>query len=131
VPPPNRTRTARNAITDATACGNRSWCRLSGAAFRDPIGGSRTRDTGASKVNSIPCGTAICGLIYSLEDTSGKAKVGQHGFPGLKQTAPGNHTAKAVAPADGKQKFGSITIHGDPPSGGDSMLGGPICKKIA
>jgi hypothetical protein len=64
--------------------------RLSGAACGGPIGGSRTPDTGASMVNFVPCESAICGPISSLEDTSGKAKVGQRGFPGRDETVPGS-----------------------------------------
>ena len=92
--------------------------------------GTWTRDTGASKINFAPCGGAICGTISWLKDTSGKAKVGQRVFSGLKETAPGKYAGTAIDPEDGKQYSGSITVNGNSMSGGGCALGGLICKNV-
>ena len=105
---------------------------LSGTALAqaNSILGTWTRDTGASKINFAPCGGAICGTITWLKDTSGKAKVGQRVFTGLKETGPGAYSGTAIDPEDGKQYSGSITVNGNSMSGGGCVLGGIICKNV-
>lgn len=106
---------------------------LPSAAFAqaDPILGTWTRDTGASKINFAACGGAICGTISWLKDTSGKAKVGQRVFTNVKQTAPGKYSGTAIDPEDGKQYSGSITVSGNSLSGGGCVMGGLICRNVS
>ena len=106
---------------------------LPGAAFAqsNPLLGTWTRDTGASKINFAPCGGSTCGTISWLKDTSGKAKVGQRVFSNLKETGPGTYSGTAIDPEDGQQYSGSITVNGNSLSGGGCVLGGLICKNVS
>lgn len=92
--------------------------------------GTWTRDTGASKITFASCGGAICGTISWLKDTSGKAKVGQRVFSGLKETAPGKYSGTAIDPEDGKEYTGAISVNGSTMTGGGCALGGLICKNV-
>lgn len=92
--------------------------------------GTWTRDTGASKISFAACGGAICGTISWLKDASGKAKVGQRVFSGLKETSPGKYSGTAIDPEDGKEYSGSITVNGNSMTGGGCALGGLICKNV-
>ena len=101
------------------------------SAQSNPLLGTWTRDTGASKINFAPCGGSICGTISWLKDTSGKAKVGQRVFSNLKETGPGKYSGTAIDPEDGQQYSGSITVNGNSLSGGGCVLGGLICKNVS
>ncbi|HRK24625.1 MAG TPA: DUF2147 domain-containing protein [Beijerinckiaceae bacterium] len=99
-------------------------------AQADPILGSWTRDTGASKINFAPCGGAICGTLTWVKDTSGPAKVGQRVFTNVKQTSPGKYSGTAFNPEDGKSYSGTLTVNGNSLSGGGCVLGGLICRTV-
>lgn len=103
---------------------------VAASAQANPLLGTWTRDTGASKISFAPCGGAICGTISWLKDTSGKAKVGQRVFSGLKETSPGKFSGTAIDPEDGQQYSGSITVNGNAMTGGGCALGGLICKNV-
>lgn len=115
------------------AVGFAALLALPSAAFAqaDPILGTWTRDTGASKITFARCGDSICGSIAWIKDPSAtKAKVGQRVFTGVKQTAPGKYSGTAIDPEDGKQYSGSITVNGNSLSGGGCVMGGLICRTV-
>ena len=112
------------------ALGLAAMIALPSAASAQSLLGTWTRDSGASKINFAPCGSAICGTLTWLKDTTGKAKVGQRVFTNVKETAPGKYSGTAIDPEDGKQYSGTITVTGNTMKGGGCVMGGIICRNV-
>jgi uncharacterized protein (DUF2147 family) len=99
------------------------------SALADPSG-TWLRESGASRVKIGKCGSAYCGTIVWLKDSSGPAKIGQRVFYDMKESGANKYEGKAFNPEDGKTYTGKMTVSGSRLTTSGCALGGLICKSV-
>lgn len=102
---------------------------LSPTLAGDPSG-TWLRESGASRVRISKCGSAYCGTIVWLKDSSGPAKVGQRVFYDMAESGDDRWDGKAFNPEDGKTYSGKMVLSGASLTTSGCALGGLVCKSV-
>jgi uncharacterized protein (DUF2147 family) len=102
---------------------------LTPAAAQDATG-TWARDSGDAHVRFGPCGSALCGTITWVKDTTRASEIGRKVFFDMKQDGPGAWKGQAFNPEDGKTYTGKMTLAGDVLTTSGCVLGGLFCKTV-
>jgi uncharacterized protein (DUF2147 family) len=88
------------------------------------------RTDGKARVRFAPCGSALCGTIVWLRDSSGPAQIGEQVFFNMQPAGSNRWTGSAHNPEDGRDYDGSMVLSGNRLTTKGCALGGMICKTV-
>ncbi|WP_316189897.1 DUF2147 domain-containing protein [Bradyrhizobium sp. SZCCHNS1054] len=121
----------RAVVLRAVAAVLISASAIAAAPAADGLSGtSWLGDNGGTRIRFVPCGSALCGTISWLRDTSGKAKIGQRVFFDLKPSGENQWDGKAFDPDTGKNYTGSVQISGATLITKGCVLAGVMCETM-